>query len=117
MTRNRDIKELDRKIAYLEETISKNARDIDSYTTSISQSRCLIEDLESDLAKERNNAEGNLIELNALKMDDADDKERLEVLRGTLYVMKNGLPEPGKAFLNPRHESEKKISFFIGGLL
>ena len=117
MTRNRDIKQLVRDVDNLEKNILKNSKNIDEYTASIQQSRCLVDELESDIAKERNKMEDNLIELNILKTSDIEDKERLEVLRGTLDVMKNGLPGPGKAFLNPRHESEKKISFFIGGLL
>ena len=117
MTRNRDIKQLVRDVDNLEKNILKNSKNIDEYTASIQQSRFLIEDLESDLAKELNDMKDNIIELNALKSADIEDKERLDELRKTLDVMKNGSPEPGKAFLNPRHESEKKISFFIGGLL
>ncbi|TFH40752.1 MAG: hypothetical protein E4G94_09055 [ANME-2 cluster archaeon] len=117
MTRNRDIKEHERDVDNLEKNISKNAKDMDNYTASISQSRCLIDDLESDLAKELNDMKDNIIELNALKTADIEDKERLDELRRTLDVMKNGSPEPVKAFLNPRHESEKTISHFCGGSL
>jgi len=110
MTRNRDIKELERTVAYLEDTISENARYIEKYTGSILTSASIIENLNSDLAEETNIIEQIRRELNALKTADIEDKERLDVLRETLDVMKNGLPEPGKAFLNQRHGSEKKIS-------
>ena len=111
MTRNSDIRELDRAVKQLEANIKDNSKEVERYKSSIREFIRMAESLDADAMKARSRTKEKQIELEQLIEADKEDREKLEELTTALEYLKNGPPEV-KAFMNPRPVTELKITAY-----
>jgi chromosome segregation ATPase len=111
MTKDRDIRELERAVKQLEANIKDNSKEVERYKLSIRELISMSESFDADARKARARRKDKQIELEHLVEADKEDKETLKELTTALEYLKNGPPEV-KAFMNPRPASEKKITAY-----